>query len=128
MTEKPKDGVHTGSGAHEFGADNASAYVPPQVVKPKAKPRVDEPKVQIKKGLDPRRSKTMPRLGNVLGPGASATPFQASPGAPPGHVDPTTPAAGNAVSDEPLPFAAASPQQASPAPPPSQKPKRIYQS
>jgi hypothetical protein len=64
MTDKPGgSGPETPSGSD--GADEARAYVPPQTVKVKASggPKIEQKKVKIKPGLDPRQMKTMPKVG-----------------------------------------------------------------
>ena len=104
--------------AHAYGADEARAYVPPQVVKPKPAQPAEPPKVQIKEGLNRRQAKTVPSVAGTGTAPAQAVPPEvlAQYGATP--FDQPTADGAPPVVDDALPFRPAGAQPV-PAQPPA---------
>jgi hypothetical protein len=94
--------------AHELGANEAKAYVPPTTLVPRnPQPAVAPPKVKIAEGVDPRHAKTEPRVAQAPVDPTPGTPqitssMPATPFEPAAAVQ--RPAPRPAVGDGVLPF------------------------
>ena len=115
--------------SHELGANAAKAYVPPTALVARKAPVMEQQKVKIAAGVDPRQAKTAPAMAAAPSPrppaGDGVLPFvkpagpvQPPPAAAPAlSVDPHDAPAAPALAPGPvLPFAAV----AAPAPAPAE--------